>query len=57
MVCRNLCERLYSKIIVGESYGAGKKYCRRCVVYFTMRSSSLSLLLSSSKFIHFRINT
>jgi hypothetical protein len=31
MVCRNQCERLYSKIIVGKSpYGDGKRYCRRC---------------------------
>jgi len=35
MVCRNLCERLYSKITVGKSpYEGGKKYCRRCDVYF-----------------------
>ena len=35
MVCRNLCERLYSKIIVGKShYEGGKKYCRRCEVYY-----------------------
>jgi hypothetical protein len=35
MACRNLCERLDSKIIVGESrYGLGKKYCRRCEVHF-----------------------
>jgi hypothetical protein len=35
MVFRNLCERLYSKIIVGRShYEGGKKYCRRCEVYF-----------------------
>jgi len=35
MVCRNLCERLDSKIIVGKSiYEEGKKYCRRCEVYF-----------------------
>src|SRR5437879_1791891 len=35
IVCRNLCERLNSKIIVGESrHGAGKKYCRRCKVYY-----------------------
>ena len=31
MACRNLCERLYSKIIVGKSHYEGdKKYCRRC---------------------------
>src|SRR5215207_4547354 len=31
MVCRNICERIYSKIVVGEShYSVGKKYCRRC---------------------------
>jgi hypothetical protein len=31
MVCRNICERIYSKIVVGEShYLVGKKYCRRC---------------------------
>jgi len=35
MACRNLCERLDSKIMVGMSrYGLGKKYCRRCEVYF-----------------------
>ncbi|HTH23235.1 MAG TPA: hypothetical protein VL854_13535, partial [Nitrososphaeraceae archaeon] len=35
MVCRNICERLYSKIIVGQShYSVGKKYCRRCEIYF-----------------------
>ena len=35
MTCRNLCERFYSKIIVGKSkYQGGKKYCRRCEVYF-----------------------
>jgi rRNA maturation endonuclease Nob1 len=35
MTCRNLCERLDTKIIVGKSiYEEGKKYCRRCEVYF-----------------------
>ena len=35
MTCRNLCERLYSKIIVGKNkYEGGKKYCRCCEVYF-----------------------
>jgi hypothetical protein len=35
MVCRNICERLCSKIIVGRRpYQDGKKYCRRCEVYF-----------------------
>ena len=35
MACRNLCERLDSKIIVGKSiYEEGKKYCRLCEVYF-----------------------
>jgi hypothetical protein len=35
MVCRNICERIYSKIVVGESYYlVGKKYCRRCECYF-----------------------
>jgi hypothetical protein len=35
MVCRNLCERLYSKIIFGKShYEGGKKYFRRCEVYY-----------------------
>jgi|SRR5690242_9951684 hypothetical protein len=34
MACRNLCEKLYSKIIFGKSrYEDGKKYCRRCEVY------------------------
>ena len=35
MVCRNLCQRIYSKIIFGKShYQGGKKYCRRCEIYF-----------------------
>ena len=35
MVCRNLCERLYPKIIFGRShYEGGKKYFRRCEVYY-----------------------
>jgi hypothetical protein len=35
MVCRNLCERLFSKIIFGKShYEEVKKYFRRCEVYY-----------------------
>jgi hypothetical protein len=35
MVCRNMCTKLSSKIIVGQShYLDGKKYCRRCEHYF-----------------------
>ena len=35
MVCRNICKRIYSKIVVGQShYLVGKKYCRRCECYF-----------------------
>jgi len=35
MVCRNICEGIYSKIVVGEShYFSGKTYCRRCECYF-----------------------
>jgi uncharacterized Zn finger protein (UPF0148 family) len=34
MVCRNICEKIYSRIEVGQShYLAGKKYCRRCEIY------------------------
>jgi hypothetical protein len=34
MICRSICERRYSKIVVGEScYSVGKKYCRRCEIY------------------------
>ena len=34
MVCRNICQRVYSKIAVGQShYMAGGKYCRRCECY------------------------
>jgi hypothetical protein len=34
MACRNLCERLYSKIVFGKNhYEGGKKYSRRCEVY------------------------
>jgi hypothetical protein len=37
--CRNICERIYSKIVVGEShYLVGKKYCRRCECYFITKS-------------------
>ena len=36
MVWMSLCERLYSKIILGKShYEGGKKYCRRCEVYYS----------------------
>jgi hypothetical protein len=39
MVCRNICEKIYSKIVVGEShYFVGKKYCRRCECYFITKS-------------------
>jgi hypothetical protein len=35
MVCRNICLRSYSKMVVGQShYSVGKKYCRRCECYF-----------------------
>ena len=35
MVCRNRCDKISSKIIVGQShYSDGKKYCRRCEHYF-----------------------
>jgi hypothetical protein len=35
MVCRNLCERLYSKIIFDKShFEGGKKYCRWCEFYY-----------------------
>jgi hypothetical protein len=35
MACRNLCERFDSRFTAGGShYGNGKKYCRRCEVYF-----------------------
>ena len=34
MVCRNICDRLYSKVVFGISnYSLGHKYCRRCEVY------------------------
>ena len=34
MVCRNICERVYSKVVFGISnYSLGQKYCRRCEVY------------------------
>ena len=34
MVCRNICEKIYSKMVVGQShYLAGKKFCRRCECY------------------------
>src|ERR687898_2583090 len=39
MVCRNICERIYSKMVVGEShYLVGKKYCRRCECYFITKN-------------------
>jgi hypothetical protein len=34
MVCRNICDKLYSKVVFGISnYSQGQKYCRRCEVY------------------------
>src|ERR671939_979679 len=34
MVCRNICDRLYSKVVFGISnYSLGQKHCRRCEVY------------------------
>ena len=34
LVCKNICERICSKIFVTErGYFAGKKYCRRCEIY------------------------
>jgi hypothetical protein len=34
MVCRNICDRLYSKVVFGISnYSLDQKYCRRCEVY------------------------
>jgi hypothetical protein len=34
MVCRNICEKIYSKMVLGQShYLAGKKFCRRCECY------------------------
>ena len=34
MVCKNICERIYSKIQIGKAnYLIGKKYCRRCEIY------------------------
>src|SRR5919199_239938 len=34
MVCRNICDRLYSKVVFGISnYSLGQKYCRRCEAY------------------------
>jgi len=39
MVCRNICLRIYSKIVVGQShYSVGKKYCRRCGCYFITKN-------------------
>src|SRR5712691_3992375 len=35
MICRNLCQRLYSKIVGKSHYEGGKKYCRRCEIYFS----------------------
>ena len=35
VVCRNLCDKLNSKIIFGKRhYEGGKKFCRRCEVYY-----------------------
>jgi hypothetical protein len=35
MVCRNMCLRVYPKMVVGQlHYSVGKKYCRRCECYF-----------------------
>jgi hypothetical protein len=41
MVCRNICERIYSKVVFGISnYSLGQKYCRRCEVYMYHNESA-----------------
>ena len=35
MVCRNICKKIYSEIVVREShYSVEKRYCRRCECFF-----------------------
>jgi hypothetical protein len=35
MVCRNICKKTYSEIVVREShYSVEKRYCRRCECFF-----------------------
>jgi hypothetical protein len=47
MVCRNICERIYSKIVVGEShYFVGKNTAEDAnVTYYITKSSHFSWLL------------
>ena len=49
MVCSYISEKIYSKIIVGQShYSVGKRYCRRCEIFFIMRVS-LSVLRNATQ--------
>ena len=49
MVCSNICEKIYSKIIVGQShYSVGKRYCIRREIFFIMRVS-LSVLRNATQ--------
>ena len=50
MVCRNICEKIHSEIIVGQShYLAGKKYCRRYECYQITNKVFLLLLWNAAK--------
>jgi hypothetical protein len=50
MVCRNICENMHSKIIVGQShYLDGKKYCRKYEHYFITDRSLLLMLWIAAK--------
>jgi hypothetical protein len=33
MVCRNICQRLYTSTQISGHYSAGAKYCQRCEYY------------------------
>ena len=50
LTCRNLCERLDPKDTSGENnYKDGRKYCRRCEIFFGSLGKFLSLLWNGSK--------
>jgi hypothetical protein len=49
MVCRNICERIYSKIVVGEShYSVGRNIAGDASVTLSPRKSFVNVVECSS---------
>ena len=58
MVCRNVCERIYSKIVVGEShYLTGKNSVEDVSVILSPRKSFVNVVECSSGLLQLKENT